>query len=79
MKLVIYLLIGSVLLLNGCLESPQGRSQDAVSDSYLDFSQRDDQLTGGIRMVPISTPSGDFKVWTKRVGNNPSMKLLLLL
>jgi proline iminopeptidase len=31
-----------------------------------------------IKMIPISTPKGDFKVWTKRVGNNPTMKLLLL-
>lgn len=29
-------------------------------------------------MIPISTPKGEFKVWTKRVGNNPTMKVLLL-
>jgi len=29
-------------------------------------------------MIPIHTPKGDFKVWTKRVGNNPSAKVLLL-
>jgi proline iminopeptidase len=29
-------------------------------------------------MIPIQTASGEFKVWTKRVGNNPRMKLLLL-
>jgi proline iminopeptidase len=29
-------------------------------------------------MVPISTPVGDFRVWTKRVGNNPDLKVLLL-
>ncbi|HET7421193.1 MAG TPA: proline iminopeptidase-family hydrolase [Candidatus Dormibacteraeota bacterium] len=29
-------------------------------------------------MIPITTPKGDFKVWTKRVGNNPTAKLLLL-
>lgn len=52
-------------------------NQDSIQN-YLDFSQRDDQFTGGIKMIPISTPSGDFKVWTKRVGNNPTMKLLLL-
>jgi proline iminopeptidase len=45
---------------------------------YLDFSKRDDQSTGGIKMIPISTSAGEFKVWTKRVGNNPTMKLLLL-
>ena len=49
-----------------------------MSNSYLDNSGRDDVLTGGVRMVPITTPNGDFRVWTKRVGNNPDIKLLLL-
>jgi proline iminopeptidase len=31
-----------------------------------------------VRMIPISTPKGEFRVWTKRVGNNPRVKLLLL-
>jgi proline iminopeptidase len=30
------------------------------------------------RSIPITTPKGDFKVWTKRVGENPHVKLLLL-
>jgi proline iminopeptidase len=34
--------------------------------------------TGGVRMITISTPSGNFKVWTKQVGNNPGIKVLLL-
>ena len=29
-------------------------------------------------MIPIATPKGVFHVWTKRVGNNPSARLLLL-
>lgn len=29
-------------------------------------------------MIPISTPKGSFKVWTKRIGNNPDKKVLLL-
>ncbi|GGK76101.1 proline iminopeptidase-family hydrolase [Rufibacter glacialis] len=33
---------------------------------------------GGVKMVPIQTPKGTFNVWTKRVGNNPKMKLMLL-
>jgi proline iminopeptidase len=33
---------------------------------------------GGVRMIPIHTPKGDFKVWTKRFGDNPRIKLLLL-
>ncbi len=29
-------------------------------------------------MIPITTPVGEFKVWTKRFGNNPKIKILLL-
>ena len=29
-------------------------------------------------MIPIKTKLGEFKVWTKRVGNNPTHKVLLL-
>jgi proline iminopeptidase len=45
---------------------------------YLDYSGRDDVLSGGARKVPIKTPAGPFNVWVKRVGNNPDLKLLLL-
>jgi len=48
------------------------------AETYLDNSGRDDILGGGARMIPITTPKGDFHVWTKRVGNNPRAKLLLL-
>lgn len=33
---------------------------------------------GGVKMIPIQTPKGIFKVWTKRIGNNPKIKVLLL-
>ena len=46
--------------------------------SYLDYSGRDDVLSGGVKEIPVSTPSGTYRVWTKRVGNNPALKLLLL-
>jgi proline iminopeptidase len=29
-------------------------------------------------MIPVNTPAGEYKVWTKRFGNNPSIKILLL-
>ena len=29
-------------------------------------------------MIPVTTPKGTFRVWTKRVGNNPRVKVLLL-
>jgi proline iminopeptidase len=46
--------------------------------SYLDYSGRDDVVSGGARMIPVNTPKGRFRVWTKRTGNNPDIKLLLL-
>lgn len=45
---------------------------------FLDYSGRDDLLAGGVRMVPVRTPAGTFGVWTKRIGNNPDLRLLLL-
>ena len=48
------------------------------AETYLDNTGRDDILSGGARRIPISTPKGDFHVWTKRFGNNPTAKLLLL-
>jgi proline iminopeptidase len=45
---------------------------------YLNYSGRDDVLGGGVRMVPVTTPAGTFRVWTKRTGNNPTLKVLLL-
>jgi proline iminopeptidase len=46
--------------------------------SYFDSTGRDDVLSGGVKLIPITTPKGTFKVWTKRVGNNPRIKVLLL-
>jgi proline iminopeptidase len=48
------------------------------AEQYLDYTGRDDVLGGGARMIPITTPKGNFRVWTKRVGNNPRTKVLLL-
>jgi proline iminopeptidase len=48
------------------------------SHDYFDNSGRPDVLSGGARMIPIQTPKGTFRVWTKRVGNNPTTKLLVL-
>lgn len=49
-----------------------------ASGGYFDNTGRSDLLSGGVRMIPITTPKGTFRVWTKRVGNNPTIKVLLL-
>lgn len=79
MKNIQFILIITVLTIYSCKQTEQQTNQpiDSLSN-YLDYSNSDDQFTGGIKMIPITTPKGTFKVWTKRVGNNPKMKVLLL-
>jgi proline iminopeptidase len=49
-----------------------------ANDAYLDYSGRPDVLSGGSRRIPVQTSVGEFRVWTKRIGNNPDLKVLLL-
>jgi len=49
-----------------------------AKDGYFDNTGRADAWQGGVRMIPITTPRGSFRVWTKRTGNNPKLKVLLL-
>ncbi|WP_116125514.1 proline iminopeptidase-family hydrolase [Lewinella sp. IMCC34183] len=65
------------LLLCTCAPSPETATPTDAA-AYFDNSGREDVLTGGVRMIPISTPAGEFRVWTKRVGNSPRKKVLLL-
>ena len=69
MKKILFLLMLSVWAI-AC--ATQSRS------TYFDNTGRSDVWTGGVRMIPITTPKGTFNVWTKRVGNNPRIKVLLL-
>ena len=46
--------------------------------SYFDTTGHADAYSGGARLIAVTTPKGRFNVWTKRVGNNPRIKLLLL-
>jgi proline iminopeptidase len=49
-----------------------------VNEQYYDRTNRPDATAGGVRMIPITTSLGTFAVWTKRIGNNPILKVLLL-
>lgn len=52
------------------------QKQTTVTDY---FAQKDSGLqVAGIKMIPITTPVGTFKVWTKTIGNHPRIKILLL-
>ena len=71
------------LILSGvaaCGSTPANPAPSATpaASSYFDNTGRTDVSTGGVRMIPIKTPKGEFRVWTKRIGNNPRIKVLLL-
>jgi len=70
------ILLIALLLPLALFASSPGRS--APPDSYFDNRGKADAVSGGARMILIETPKGKFRVWTKRVGNNPRLKLLLL-
>jgi proline iminopeptidase len=63
-----------MVLLNACQPSAQTAEKESV---YLK-SPETGVRTGGVRIIEIETPSGKFNVYTKRIGNNPTIKLLLL-
>ena len=49
-----------------------------MNETYYDRTGRTDAIAGGVKVIPVTTPLGTFKVWTKRTGNNPTLKVLLL-
>ena len=60
-----------------CSTDSESNSTTSSLESY--FETRDSGVqVAGIKMIPVSTPAGNFKVWTKRFGNNPRIKILLL-
>ncbi|MFM7728420.1 MAG: alpha/beta fold hydrolase, partial [Flavobacteriales bacterium] len=74
-KLLITLLF--ILAFAACKESSKKTSKaENILTSY--FTYTDSIEAGGVRMIPIETPVGTFNVWTKRFGNNPRIKVLLL-
>lgn len=67
-----------VLLLALLVVQCQPANKETVSDTIESSNQAVAIKTGGVQVIPINTPKGEFKVWTKRIGNNPTTKVLLL-
>jgi proline iminopeptidase len=67
------ILLFTLTLLISCKEE----RKVATDQSY--FKSNETGLkTGGIKIIPIETPKGKFNIWTKTIGNNPKIKVLLL-
>ena len=69
-KLKYILALTITLLMISCKQEP-------ISSTYFN-SEETGMKIGGTKMITIETPKGKFKVWTKRIGYNPKIKLLLL-
>jgi proline iminopeptidase len=76
-KLALLLLLFAMITLQNCTQNAPVDDKNTAANDYFKTNEAD-KLSGGVRMIPITTPKGEFKVWTKRVGNNPTMKVLLL-
>ncbi|MBC6607510.1 proline iminopeptidase-family hydrolase [Hymenobacter sp. BT188] len=62
----------------GCSTPAKKQETDSATATTYFQSQETGVQDGGVKMIPITTPKGKFNVWTKRFGNNPKMKVLLL-
>jgi len=60
-------------------QQPAQPNKDGNQPASAYFNYGDTGIRmAGIKMIPVKTPVGEFKVWTKRFGNNPRIKILLL-
>ena len=79
MKILLASLMTMMMMTLACTTGkpePSANSAATVSD-FFNYGDSGVQA-GGVRMIPIETPVGKFKVWTKRIGNNARVKVLLL-
>ncbi|WP_034256334.1 proline iminopeptidase-family hydrolase [Arenibacter latericius] len=68
------LLLSLFLGLSSCKNNKETKTTNSDSKS-LEIANNNNE---GVKMIPIKTPVGEFKVWTKKMGDNPTMKVLLL-
>ncbi|MEE4260437.1 MAG: proline iminopeptidase-family hydrolase [Bacteroidales bacterium] len=81
MKRLSLITICILFIFSACQYDEQKKTEsgsETTAANYFDNTGRDDILTGGVKMIPIQTSAGEFKVWTKRTGNNPNIKVLIL-
>lgn len=67
-----------VFILALILSSCETESTSTENNLANYFASSDSVEAGGVRFIPIETEKGIFKVWTKKFGNNPKVKILLL-
>lgn len=78
-RLLIFLLLA--VSLTACVQNEEDEviikdtNKKEVKNDYWDYSTTGEFQAAGIQMVPLKE---GYKVWTKRIGNNEDIKVLLL-
>ncbi len=61
-----------IIAIFSCNNKNETTTETVKDDLYKEVQ------TGGVKVILIETPKGKFNVWTKSIGSNPKIKLLLL-
>lgn len=67
-----------ILIISFLIISCKNETKSTSLSSYFNYQESSGVESAGIKMIPIKTAVGEFKVWTKRFGSNPKIKVLLL-
>ena len=76
MKTTPYLLSLVYFILFSCSKQVENTNSPTLS-SYFEPTLKGIQ-TGGVQLIPLIEGKDTFSLWTKRIGNNPKIKVLLL-
>jgi proline iminopeptidase len=60
-----------LLVMAACTQTAKPK-KSTVTHTYTEVQ------SGGVKMIPINTAFGTYNVWTKKIGSNPKIKVLLL-
>ena len=63
------LFVAFLILCTACKNDNGEKAREIPGDVFTE---------AGVQVIPIETPVGKFTVWTKKVGENPTIKVLLL-
>lgn len=74
-KTILLFLFTFAIMLMSCNQTDSKITKNTTS--YFQNTETGIQ-SGGVKMIPIETSKGKFSIWTKRIGNNPKIKVLLL-
>jgi proline iminopeptidase len=77
MRAALIIFAWSIALLSCNTSAKHEHDGEMTVSHYFDYGDSGVQVAG-IRMIPIKVKDTVYRVWTKRFGNNPRIKILLL-